>query len=125
LSTRRRSSGKRISLIAGQLSMIDIQPPSPPPQPRSASYKGLRLPRFGSTSSFVSVQSVATPPDESRDSFLGERSIDEFVIEEEIGRGAYGLVKRAREMQEDGSRGVRYHHCFRSGGHLSATEWHF
>lgn len=86
--------------------MIDIEPPSPPPiQARSPAFKGIRIPRFGSTSSFVSVQSVATPPGESRDSYLGERSIDEFVIEEEIGRGAYGLVKRAREIQEDGSLG--------------------
>lgn len=88
--------------------MIDIEPPSPPPATtRSPSIKGPRLPRFGSTSSFVSVQSVSTPPDESRETYLGERSIDEFVIEEEIGRGAYGLVKRAREIQEDGSLGVR------------------
>jgi serine/threonine protein kinase len=36
---------------------------------------------------------------------LGERKISEFVIEKEIGRGAYGLVKRAREIQEDGSLG--------------------
>jgi protein-serine/threonine kinase len=106
-SSRRRFSGKRVSLIAGQLSMIDIEPPSPPPlQTRSPSIRGPRLPRFGSTSSFVSVQSVATPPDEYRESYLGERSIDEFVIEEEIGRGAYGLVKQAREIQEDGTLGV-------------------
>jgi hypothetical protein len=39
---------------------------------------------------------------------LSERSISEFVIEKEIGRGAYGLVKRAREMQLDGSLGVRH-----------------
>ncbi|KAF9822224.1 hypothetical protein IEO21_00218 [Rhodonia placenta] len=36
---------------------------------------------------------------------LNERSISEFVIEREIGRGAYGLVKRAREMNSDGTLG--------------------
>lgn len=36
---------------------------------------------------------------------VGERSISEFVIEGEIGRGAYGLVKRAREMNLDGTLG--------------------
>ncbi|KAF7347788.1 hypothetical protein MVEN_01536300 [Mycena venus] len=37
--------------------------------------------------------------------FLGGRDISEFVIEGEIGRGAYGLVKRARETCKDGSLG--------------------
>jgi protein-serine/threonine kinase len=35
-----------------------------------------------------------------------ERSISEFVIQGEIGRGAYGLVKKAREMKADGRLGV-------------------
>ena len=39
--------------------------------------------------------------------FIGERNISEFVIEKEIGRGAYGLVKLAREIKGDGSLGVR------------------
>lgn len=98
---RRRSSQQRVSLIAGRLSMVSIDPP---PEPDLASPK---LHRFGSQSSFLSAAS-ATPPSPSmdRESFLGGRSISEFVIEGELGRGAYGLVKRAREMKDDGQMGV-------------------
>ena len=47
------------------------------------------------------------PPDTSeKETFLGGRSISEFVIEGDVGRGAYGLVKRAREMNLDGTMGV-------------------
>ncbi|TDL28483.1 kinase-like protein [Rickenella mellea] len=95
---RRRSSQQRVSLIAGRLSMVSIDPPSPPPPTSPA------LSRYNSHSSFTSVQSAPPPPSE-KDSFLGGRSISEFVIEGDIGRGAYGLVKRAREMNEDGTLG--------------------
>jgi hypothetical protein len=85
--------------------VVSIEPPSPPPADKKPSIPIPRLSRFGSTSSFISVQSAAAP-DESSESFLGGRSIDEFEIEEEIGRGAYGLVRRAREIMPDGSLSV-------------------
>lgn len=100
---RRRSSQQRVSLIAGRVSIAPIEPPSPPPLlPPS-------LHRSGSSSSFLSVAASTGPPSPrpERESFLGGRSISEFVIEGEIGRGAYGLVKRAREIKSDGSLGVR------------------
>lgn len=101
---RRRSSQQRVSLIAGRLSMVSIEPPSPPPDTAP------RLLRYGSQSSFTSVASAAPPtPSSERDTFLGGRSISEFVIEGELGRGAYGLVKRAREMDEVGELGVSVH----------------
>lgn len=62
--------------------------------------------RTNSATSFLSVASVGAPtPNSEPNAFLTERSISEFVIEREIGRGAYGLVKRAREMQLDGTCG--------------------
>jgi hypothetical protein len=51
---------------------------------------------------------VGTAPLHNSQSFLGERNISEFAIEKEIGRGAYGLVKLAREIQAQGTLGVRY-----------------
>lgn len=99
---RRRNSQQRVSLVAGRLSMVSIDPP-----PEQSTLTPIPLKRFGSQSSFLSTVSSgeATPAGE-RDSFLGEKSISEYVIEGEIGRGAYGLVKRAREMNLDGSMGV-------------------
>jgi protein-serine/threonine kinase len=122
---RRRSSQKRISLIAGRISYTP--PPSPPlvdtdlddqehahhdhdhqPSPR--------LLRLNSTSSFMSLAStVATAPPTPAagpgtahaGDYLGERSISEFVIQGDVGRGAYGLVKRGREVMSNGSYGVR------------------
>lgn len=98
---RRRSSQQRVSLIAGRVSIAPIEPPSPPPMlPHS-------LTRSGSTGSLLSVSASTRAPSPSEDrSFLGGRSISEFLIEGEIGRGAYGLVKRAREIYADGSFGV-------------------
>jgi len=76
-----------------------VDPPSPPPATT-------RLVRTNSATSFLSVASVGAPnPNSEPNAFLTERSISEFVIEREIGRGAYGLVKRAREMQLDGTSG--------------------
>ena len=80
--------------------MVSIEPPedqlSPP-----------KLQRVGSQSSFLSAMSTRAPtPSAEKESFLGGRSISEFVIEGELGRGAYGLVKRAREMHLDGTEGV-------------------
>jgi protein-serine/threonine kinase len=98
---RRRSSQQRVSLIAGRVSIAQVEPPSPPPVTT-------RLVRSNSAASFLSVASVGAPtPNSEPNAFLTERSISEFVIEREIGRGAYGLVKRAREMQLDGTCGVR------------------
>jgi hypothetical protein len=73
-------------------------PPSPIMLPKS-------LQRTNSSVSIISSAVPSQPP--QNQSFLGERKISEFVIEKEIGRGAYGLVKRAREIQDDGSLGVR------------------
>jgi protein-serine/threonine kinase len=99
---RRRSSQQRVSLIAGRLSLLPIS--DPPPRPDVPQ----RLVRSGSAKSFLSVASSVGPPtpNELRDEYLSGRTLSEFVIEREIGRGAYGLVKRAREMQEDGTMGV-------------------
>lgn len=93
---RRRSSQKRVSLVAGRVSIAPMEPPSPPPA----------LYRSSSTSSFLSVASSTQPPSPVSESFLGGKSISDYTIDGEIGRGAYGLVKRAREIQPDGL-GVR------------------
>jgi hypothetical protein len=99
--SRRRSSQHRVSLIAGRVSIAPIEPPSPPPiLPQSLK----RTPSSGSVLSAVSTR--APSPSSDNQTFLGGRSISEFEIEGEIGRGAYGLVKRAREILADGSLGV-------------------
>jgi protein-serine/threonine kinase len=100
---RRRSSQQRVSLIAGRVSIAPIEPPSPPPVIAPS------LERANSTSSFLSVATSVGPPSPraGKESFLDGRSISEFFIEGDIGRGAYGLVKRAREINKDGSLGVR------------------
>ncbi|TFY69754.1 hypothetical protein EVJ58_g242 [Rhodofomes roseus] len=67
---------------------------------------GRTLVRANSAASFLSVATSAGPPTPNSEvDALNERSISEFVIEREIGRGAYGLVKRAREMNTDGTLG--------------------
>ena len=101
--SRRRSSHQRVSLIAGRVMIVPSQPPSPPPTAPQ------KLVRANSAASFLSVASSTGPPTPSVDKTpsVGERSISEFVIEGEIGRGAYGLVKRAREMNLDGTLGVK------------------
>ncbi|KZT74666.1 kinase-like protein [Daedalea quercina L-15889] len=97
---RRRSSQQRVSLIAGRVSIVPSAPPSPPPAVPQT------LVRAGSSASFLSVAASTGPPTPNSEvDVLNERSISEFVIEREIGRGAYGLVKRAREMKEDGMLG--------------------
>lgn len=99
---RRRSSQQRVSLVSGRLSMVSIDLPS------DEYSSAPRLQRVGSQSSFLSAISTRAPtPAVEKESFLGGRSISEFVIEGELGRGAYGLVKRAREMNADGTMGVR------------------
>ncbi|CCM01949.1 uncharacterized protein FIBRA_04022 [Fibroporia radiculosa] len=96
---RRRSSQQRVSLIAGRVSIVPIEPPSPPPVVAQT------LVRTSSAASFLSVASTGPPTPNSEVDVSSERSISEFVIEREIGRGAYGLVKRAREMNNDGTLG--------------------
>ncbi|KAF7320285.1 hypothetical protein MKEN_00813200 [Mycena kentingensis (nom. inval.)] len=97
---RRRSSQQRVSLIAGRVSIATIEPPEP--------VLPLGLLRATSTSSLLSLAAstrAPSPAPSDKQSFLGGRDISEFVVEDEIGRGAYGLVKRAREMRSDGSLG--------------------
>lgn len=99
---RRRSSQQRVSLVAGRVSIAPVEPPSPPPLlPQS-------LRRTPSSGSVLSTAASTRAPSPSPDfqSYLGGRSITEFEIEGEVGRGAYGLVKRGREIMADGSLGV-------------------
>ncbi|KAM6498154.1 Protein kinase-like domain containing protein [Amanita muscaria] len=95
---RRRSSQQRISLVAGRVMIAPVeQSPLLLPQP---------LRRSDSASSALSVQSTRPPsPSTENQSFLGEKRITDFIIEGEIGRGAYGLVKRAREALKDSAVG--------------------
>ncbi|KAF8203610.1 kinase-like domain-containing protein [Pholiota molesta] len=97
---RRRSSQQRVSLIAGRVSIAPIDPPSPPPM---LSENLRRTPSSGSILSNASTR--APSPLSEHQGFLGGRNISEFLVEGEIGRGAYGLVKRAREFLPDGSLG--------------------
>ena len=96
---RRRSSQQRVSLVAGRVMIID-HTLAPPLQP---------LRRSDSSSSAISTaQSTRAPsPSTEEQSFLGEKQITDFALESEIGRGAYGLVKRGREILKDGTLGVR------------------
>lgn len=99
---RRRSSQQRVSLVAGRVLIAPIEPPSPPPMlPQSLR----RTPSSGSVLSNAASTRAPSPTSSENQSFLGGRSISEFLIEGEIGRGAYGLVKRAREINSDGSVG--------------------
>ncbi|KAH7100190.1 kinase-like domain-containing protein [Auriculariales sp. MPI-PUGE-AT-0066] len=91
---RRRDSQKRVSLVAGRLSMISIHPPPSPP---------LSLSRIDSNLSIIST-APPTPAATLSNSQTG-RNIDQFVIDGEAGRGAYGVVKRARERLPEGKFG--------------------
>ncbi|KAG2159913.1 kinase-like protein [Suillus bovinus] len=98
---RRRSSQQRVSLIAGRVMIAPIEPPSPPPTMPKI------LHRSGSTGSILSSVASTCPPTPARkaSSLPDSKTISDFFIEGEIGRGAYGLVKRAREYKTDGSLG--------------------
>ncbi|KAF8843959.1 kinase-like protein [Paxillus ammoniavirescens] len=98
---RRRSSQQRVSLIAGRVSIAPIDPPSPPP----AMPQILR--RSGSTGNLLPSVVSTGPPTPVKDTQVlpDGKTISDFFIEREIGRGAYGLVKRAREYKSDGSLG--------------------
>ncbi|KIJ45277.1 hypothetical protein M422DRAFT_228027 [Sphaerobolus stellatus SS14] len=103
--TRRRSSQKRVSLVAGRLTVLEDSPElsgeclGPPSQ----------LSRYNSQSSMLSRAASTRAPSPESDSdsatYLGSHSINDYVINGEAGRGAYGLVKRARERLADGSLG--------------------
>jgi protein-serine/threonine kinase len=102
--TRSRSNqSRRVSVISGR--QVPVRMPSPPPDLVP------RLSRFNSTSSFLSIASTAAtaPPSPGAGGhpcYLGGRSIENFMVLGEAGRGAYGMVKRAREFKVDGSLGV-------------------
>ncbi|KAF8337410.1 uncharacterized protein EI90DRAFT_3118860 [Cantharellus anzutake] len=110
---RRRSSQKRISLVAGRIVPI---PPLERPIYDPSTGKAPPVSRFP-TVSIAEPPSSKTPddgdvvesPEEIRQKFSdgpqGPRTVDDFRIEDEAGRGAYGLVKRCREVYEDGSLG--------------------
>ncbi|KAG6879702.1 hypothetical protein C0992_012550 [Termitomyces sp. T32_za158] len=100
---RRRSSRQRVSLIAGRVSIAPVETPSSP----TLLPQSLRRTQSSSSSLSVAVSTRAPSPslDAEKEAFLGARSISDFVIEGDIGHGAYGLVKRAREIQADGSTG--------------------
>lgn len=125
---RRRSSQQRVSLIAGRVSIAPIEPPSP----------SLAMPqilrRSGSTGNVLSsVVSTRAPTPTSDGKILPDgKTISDFFIEREIGRGAYGLVKRAREYKSDGTLGVRCwlfcttnsipHHVAATSGHQANNQ---
>ncbi|KAF9531966.1 kinase-like domain-containing protein [Crepidotus variabilis] len=98
---RRRSSQQRVSLVAGKVLIAPIDPAEAPP------VLSENLRRTPSSRSFLSQAESVKAPSQSAEpeSFLGGRNISEYLIEGEIGRGAYGLVKRAREFRNDGSLG--------------------
>lgn len=98
----RRSSQQRVSLIAGRvlIAPLDEAPPSP-------TLLSKNFHRGTDSMSSVDSSDVDHAPLTINHTFIGERNISEFVIEKEIGRGAYGLVKLAREIKGDGSLGVR------------------
>lgn len=98
---RRRSSRQRVSLIAGRVSIAPMESPSPPILRHSSC-------RSDSSGSFlnVAINTRVPSPAHEKESFIGGRRISDFLIEGEIGRGAYGLVKRSREIYPDGSLGV-------------------
>ncbi|KAG9100128.1 hypothetical protein FS749_016215 [Ceratobasidium sp. UAMH 11750] len=109
--TRSRSNqSRRVSVVSGRQVPV-ARMPSPPPAPSPAPPPLIpRLSRFNSTSSFLSIASTAAtaPPSPGaggHPQFLGGRTIENFMVLGEAGRGAYGMVKRAREFKLDGSLG--------------------
>jgi serine/threonine protein kinase len=96
--SRRRSSQQRVSLVSGRVMIAPVEQSSLELQP---------LRRSNSSSSALSAQSTRPPSPSTteKQSFLGEKKITDFIVECEIGRGAYGLVKRARDVYKDGTIG--------------------
>lgn len=114
VSRSRSNQSRRVSVVSGRQVPV-ARMPSPPPDPSPAPPPLTpRLARLNSTTSFISIASTAAtaPPSPGSDGhahYLGGRSIENFMILGEAGRGAYGMVKRAREFKVDGSLGVRNH----------------
>ncbi|CAE6423862.1 hypothetical protein BN14_01361 [Rhizoctonia solani AG-1 IB] len=109
--TRSRSNqSRRVSVVSGRQIPV-ARMPSPPPDPSPAPPPLTpRLSRLASTTSFISIASTAatappSPGSDGHNHYIGGRSIDNFMILGEAGRGAYGMVKRAREFKVDGSLG--------------------
>ncbi len=121
---RRRTSQKRISLVAGRIVPI---PPLEHPTFDPSTGRAHPVSRFPTVS--VAEPPGSKPADEnraaeasedtrrrSRGGLEGPRTVDDFRIEDDAGRGAYGLVKRCREIHEDGTVGVSnpsVYFCFR------------
>jgi len=98
---RRRSSQQRVSLFAGRVSIAPVEISSTPPMLLP------NLKRASSSESPINVLASTRAPSSTKErSFLGGRSISEYLIQSDIGRGAYGIVKRGREIYADGSLGV-------------------
>lgn len=95
---RRRSSQQRVSLIAGRVSIAPIEPHSPLPMPQI-------LHRTGSSTNLLSSVASTRAPSPVHDIVPSKKTISDFFIVGDLGRGAYGLVKRARECNSDGSFG--------------------
>ncbi|CAE6463846.1 unnamed protein product [Rhizoctonia solani] len=109
--TRSRSNqSRRVSVVSGRQIPV-ARMPSPPPDPSPVPPPlAPRLSRLASTTSFISIASTAatappSPGSDGHNHYIGGRSIDNFMILGEAGRGAYGMVKRAREFKIDGSLG--------------------
>jgi protein-serine/threonine kinase len=117
VSRSRSNQSRRVSVVSGRQVPV-ARMPSPPPDPSPAPPPLTpRLSRLNSTTSFISIASTAAtaPPSPGSDGhahYLGGRSIENFMILGEAGRGAYGMVKRAREFKVDGSLGVSNNICF-------------
>ncbi|KAF8760923.1 kinase-like protein [Rhizoctonia solani] len=105
--TRSRSNqSRRVSVVSGRQIPV-ARMPSPPPDPSPVPPPlAPRLSRLASTTSFISIASTAatappSPGSDGHNHYIGGRSIDNFMILGEAGRGAYGMVKRAREFKID------------------------
>ncbi|WVO19197.1 uncharacterized protein IAS62_000475 [Cryptococcus decagattii] len=121
-STRKRDTN-RVSLVAGRIvqpftlpASTALPPSSKPPdspslqafspfrsptlsRPSSAALHHPSYPRFDSTLSIApstGVPSECGTPTEEKAGGMGGRGIDDYVILKEAGKGAYGLVMRAK-----------------------------
>ncbi|KIK28512.1 hypothetical protein PISMIDRAFT_673529 [Pisolithus microcarpus 441] len=95
---RRRSSQQRVSLIAGRVSIAPIEPHPSLPMPQI-------LRRVGSSTNLLSSVASTRAPSPVHDIVPSTKTISDFFIVGDLGRGAYGLVKRAQEYNSDGTLG--------------------
>lgn len=91
-----------MSLVAGRLKVIDD-----PTEIYNGDLRPHVIGRQSSQNSLLSVISTRAPSP-TTENFLGSHTINDFIIEGEAGRGAYGLVKRAREKLPNGKLGVSF-----------------